>query len=185
MGPTQLEDAPNHVALKHAFGSFATGVAVIGARGADGEMAGMTVNSLTSVSMEPPLVLFCPSRSLVAFGVYASVEYFSVSILPEHCEAVSNHFGRSGIGKWKVTPYSLGPYGSPYLDNALAAMECEVVARHPAGDHLIVLGRVLRLALSAAEDPLIFFRSRYRHLDPANGSRVAQDFPSFDAWGGR
>ena len=183
MGATKLADEPTHVALKRAFGFFATGVAVIGARGADGEMAGMTVNSMTSVSMEPPLVLFCPSRSLVAFGVYASAKYFSVSILPEQCEAISNYFARSGIGKWKVTPHSLGPYGSPYLDNVLAAMECEVVARHPAGDHLIVLGRVLRLALSGAEDPLIFFRSRYRHLDPASGSGVARDLAPFDAWG--
>lgn len=183
MGAAKLADEPTRAGLKRVFGSFATGVAVIGARGADGEMAGMTVNSLTSVSMEPPLVLFCPSRSLVAFGVYASAEYFSVSILPEECEAVSNYFARSGIGKWKVIPHSVGLYGSPYLDHVLAAMECEVVARHSAGDHLIVLGRVLRLALSAAEDPLIFFRSRYRHLDPASGSGVAREFVPFDAWG--
>ena len=183
MAAAKLADEPTHETLKRVFGSFATGVAVIGSRDGNGELAGMTVNSLTSVSMDPPLVLFCPSRSLTAFGVYASAQYFSVSILPEQCEAVSNHFARSGIEKWNAIPYSVGPHGSPFLDYALAAMECEVVARHQAGDHLIVLGSVLRVMVSASEDPLIFFRSRYRQLDPARGSTGARDFAPFEAWG--
>lgn len=63
-------------------------------------------------------------------------------------------------------PHSLGETGVPFLDFALATMECEVVARHDGGDHVIVLGRVLRLKLSEAAEPLVFFRSRYRQLDP-------------------
>jgi flavin reductase (DIM6/NTAB) family NADH-FMN oxidoreductase RutF len=182
MAPVRLVDEPTHRTLKGIFGSFATGVAVIGARGAKGEMAGMTVNSLTSVSMEPPLVLFCPSRTLAAFDVYANAKHFSVSILPERCEAVSNHFARSGTDKWNAIPHSEGPYGSPFLDHVLAAMECEVVARHEAGDHLIVLGEVLRIVGSASEEPLIFFRSGYRQLNPI-GSAGARDFAPFEAWG--
>lgn len=183
MEATRLAEEVTSIALKRAFGSFATGVAVIGARGAGGELAGMTVNSLTSVSMDPPLVLFCPSRSLTAFGVYATARHFSVSILPGRSEAISNHFARSGIEKWSAIPHSVAADGSPYLDHALAAMECEVVARYPAGDHLIVLGRVLRLMVSAVENPLIFFRSNYRHLDSTIGSAVAHDLAPFDAWG--
>lgn len=183
MAAVKLANEPTYGALKRAFGCFATGVAVIGARGANGELVGMTVNSLTSVSMDPPLVLFCPSRALAAFGVYASAQHFSVSILPEQCEAVSNHFARSGINKWKAIPHSVGAYGSPFLDRVLAAMECEVTARYPAGDHVIVLGRVLKLMISAAEDPLIFFRSTYRQLDPARSSATARDFAPFEAWG--
>lgn len=183
MAALKLVDEPTCQTLKRVFGSFATGVAVIGARGANGEMAGMTVNSLTSVSMDPPLVLFCPSRSLSAFGVYASAQYFSVSILPEQCEAVSNHFARSGSDKWNAIPHSVGPYGSPFLDQVLAAMECEIASRYPAGDHVIVLGRVLQLMVSAAEDPLIFFRSTYRQLDPARSSAVARDLAPFEPWG--
>ena len=183
MDSAKLADKPTAGALKQVFGSFATGVAIVGACGANGEMAGMTVNSLTSVSMEPPLVLFCPSRSLAAFGVYDSAQYFSVSILPEQCEAVSNHFARSGIDKWNAMPHRVGPYGSPILDHVLAAMECEVVARYPAGDHVIVLGRVLQSIIPPAENPLIFFRSTYRQLDRTRSSAIARDLAPFEAWG--
>jgi flavin reductase (DIM6/NTAB) family NADH-FMN oxidoreductase RutF len=183
MSPATLIDEPTPADLKRAFGSFATGVAVIGARGMNGEMAGMTANSLTSVSMNPPLVLFCPARSLAAFNVYKTAAYFSVSILGEQCEAVSNHFARSGIDKWKAIPHGIGPSGCPYLDNAIAVMECEVEAQHPAGDHLIVLGRVRRLMISAVGGPLIFFRSSYRHLDPASGPAATGEFAPFEAWG--
>jgi flavin reductase (DIM6/NTAB) family NADH-FMN oxidoreductase RutF len=183
MGVMQLPHGPSPESLKRVFGSFATGVAVIGVRGPDGAMIGMTVNSLTSVSMDPPLLLFCPSRALAAYEIYAAAQHFTVSILPKHSETISNHFSRSGIDKWGTSPHSLGASGAPYLENALGVMECAVVDRHPAGDHLIVLGRVLRMMVSTADEPLIFFRSRYMHLCSQGETTDPHGSAQIDVWG--
>lgn len=183
MEPNAPSDAPSPKMLRRAFGSFATGVAIIGALGADGDMAGMTVNSLTSVSISPPLILFCAARSLIAFDVYATTRNFSISILSKQSEVISNHFARSGVDKWKTVPHRFGKNGAPYLDNALATLECAVVDRHEAGDHLIVLGRVMRLNVSKSGDPLVFFRSQYRSLEQ-NAHSVAPGTQSpFEPWG--
>ena len=151
--------------LRRAFGAFTTGITVIGARSTDGRLVGMTANSFTSVSLEPPLVLFCPARSLAAFDVYSTAPHFSVSVLPAHSEALSNHFARANTTKWETEPHDLGKTGTPLLSGALASFECEVVARHDGGDHLIVVGRVIQLKATDAGEPLVFFRSRYRALD--------------------
>jgi flavin reductase (DIM6/NTAB) family NADH-FMN oxidoreductase RutF len=163
--------------LRRAFGTFATGVTVIGARGADG-LVGMTANSFTSVSLEPPLVLFCPARSLAAFDVYSTAQHFSVSVLPAHAEASSNRFARSSTAKWESEAHLVGKTGAPLLAGALASFECEVVARHDGGDHLIVVGRVLQVRATEAGEPLVFFRSRYRALD----SQARLVAPVSDPW---
>lgn len=164
--------------LRRAFGAFTTGIAVIGARGADGKLVGMTANSFTSVSLEPPLVLFCPARSLAAFDVYSGARYFSVSVLPAHAEGSSNRFARTNTAKWESEPYRVGKTGTPLLLGALASFECEVVARHDGGDHLIVVGRVVQLKATEADEPLVFFRSRYRALD----SHARLVTPVSDPW---
>lgn len=164
--------------LRRAFGTFATGVTVIGARGADGTLVGMTANSFTSVSLDPPLVLFCPARSLAAFDVYSAADHFSVSVLAAHAEASSNRFARTNTAKWGSEPFRIGKAGTPLLVNALASFECEVVARHDGGDHLIVVGRVVHLHATETGEPLVFFRSRYRALD-SHARLVA---PVSDPW---
>jgi flavin reductase (DIM6/NTAB) family NADH-FMN oxidoreductase RutF len=164
--------------LRRAFGAFTTGVTVIGARAADGRLVGMTANSFTSVSLDPPLVLFCPARSLAAFDVYSAASHFSVSVLPAHGEAWSNRFARMNTAKWESEPHYLGKTGAPLLSGALAHFECEVVARHDGGDHLIVVGRVVHLSATESGEPLVFFRSRYRALD-ARAPLVA---PVSDPW---
>lgn len=181
--PSAFPDTPSPEMLRRAFGSFATGVAVVGALGPDGEMAGMTVNSLTSVSINPPLILFCPARSLIAFDVYAAAQHFSVSILPKQSEAISNHFARSGIDKWKAIPHRLSKNGAPYLVDALTFMECAVIERYPAGDHLIVLGRVVHLSVASQEEPLLFFRSRYCSLDQSAHPVEPGTQSPFEPWG--
>jgi flavin reductase (DIM6/NTAB) family NADH-FMN oxidoreductase RutF len=169
--------------LRRAFSTFATGIAVIGARSADGTLVGMTANSFTSVSLNPPLVLFCPARALSTFNAYSTAGHFSVSILPAHAEAASNHFARSGSGKWSAVPHGLSESGMPFLHPALASFECEVAARHDAGDHLIVVGRVLRLKLAHTEEPLVFFNSHYRRLEARTRSGEPEGEPPFQVWG--
>jgi flavin reductase (DIM6/NTAB) family NADH-FMN oxidoreductase RutF len=169
--------------LRRAFGRFATGVAVVGARDREGRLIGMTANSFTSVSLNPPIVLFCPARSLAGFATYATVQHFSVSILPLQTGRISNHFARSGIDKWSSVPHRIGVTGVPLLDLALTTMECEAIARHDAGDHLIVLGHVLRVELSEVTEPLVFYRSRYRQLDPLADPVQPEGEALFEGWG--
>lgn len=165
--------------LRQAFGTFATGITVIGARAADGALVGTTVNSFSSVSLAPPLVMFCPARSLGAFGVYDSARHFSASVLRRDGRAVSERFARTGAGKWQGVKHRLGATGVPLLEGALATFECEIEARHDAGDHLIVIGRVLSVEVPEEADPLVFFRSHYRELAPLGGA----DYATFLEWG--
>jgi flavin reductase (DIM6/NTAB) family NADH-FMN oxidoreductase RutF len=168
--------------LRRAFGTFTTGIAVIGARGMDGNLVGMTANSFTSVSLNPPLVLFCPARSLAAFDVYSAASHFSVSILPAHGEESSNRFARTYTAKWESEPHFVGESGTPLLAGALANFECEVVARHDGGDHVIVVGRVVRLKAAEAGEPLVFFRSQYRALESQTRLVAPVSDPWFVVW---
>jgi flavin reductase (DIM6/NTAB) family NADH-FMN oxidoreductase RutF len=165
--------------LRQAFGTFATGITVIGARANDGSLIGTTVSSFSSVSLSPPLVMFCPARSLGAFDVYNTARHFSASVLRRDGRAVSERFARSGTGKWQGVKHRIGATGVPLLEGALATFECEVETRHDAGDHLIVVGRVLRLEVPEEADPLVFFRSHYRELAPLGGA----DYATFLEWG--
>jgi flavin reductase (DIM6/NTAB) family NADH-FMN oxidoreductase RutF len=173
---------PTAELLRRGFGTYATGIAVVGARSADGTLVGMTANSFTSVSLNPPLVLFCPARSLAGFDTYSTASHFSASILPAGAEATSNHFARSSSGKWSTVPHRLSELGLPYLDLALASFDCEVAARHDGGDHLIVLGRVLNVRLLQEEDALVFFRSRYCRVE-RSGVMTSEAETAFSVWG--
>lgn len=154
-------------ALRRAFGAFATGVAVIGACAEDGTPVGMTVNSFVSVSLAPPLVSFCPAKASRAFPVYAAMTHFSVNVLGEEQQALSHRFARSGRGgKWRGVPYVPGGHGLPVIEAALACFECAVENRFEAGDHAIVLGRVLRIHGPSAGRPLLFHGGRYGRLAP-------------------
>ncbi len=168
--------------LRQAFATFATGITVIGARSDDGALVGMTVNSFGSVSLAPPLVMFCPARSLGAFEVYRTARHFSASVLRGDSRVVSERFARTGTGKWQGVKFRLGGTGVPLLEGALATFECEVESRHDAGDHLIVVGRVLALETAGDDEPLVFFRSHYRELAPLGGAEAASA-PAFLAWG--
>jgi flavin reductase (DIM6/NTAB) family NADH-FMN oxidoreductase RutF len=181
-GAAMTFEPPAPDRLRRAFSTFATGIAVIGARAEDGSLVGMTANSFTSVSLTPPLVLFCPARSLSAFDAYRAATHFSASVLSAHAEAVSNHFARTGTGKWSTVPHAVSLRRLPFLEIALAAFECETVARHDAGDHLIVVGRVVGLMLREEGEALVFFRSRYRQLDTWTPPSIPEGDP-FQVWG--
>lgn len=156
--------------LRRAFGAYGTGVAVVGAVSAHGALVGMTVNSFSSISLSPPLVMFCPSKSLAGYEAYKHANYFSVSILREDQLATAERFARPGPDKWGGVDCQLTENGVPMLSVALAGFECRSYARHEAGDHLIVLGEVLRCrADDTAADPLLFYASRYVAMREASG----------------
>jgi flavin reductase (DIM6/NTAB) family NADH-FMN oxidoreductase RutF len=158
-------DESDMIGLKRAYGAFATGVAVIGTHANDGTPVGMTVNSFTTLSLSPPLISFCPARSSFAFRVYCEMTHFSVNILTEEQRTLSDRFARPTTnGKWDGVSFYLGEHGVPVLEDALASFECAVEHRIDAGDHSIVIGRVLAIHGPCEQEPLVFYRSRYRAL---------------------
>ncbi|MGB0096316.1 MAG: flavin reductase family protein, partial [Solirubrobacteraceae bacterium] len=125
--------------FRDAIGKFATGVAFVTAA-PDGEPAGLIVNSLTSVSLEPPLVAFCPSRRSLTWCRMRRTARFAVNILGAQHESFAKRATPAGANRFTGVDWQLGATGLPLLTNALASFECEIVAEHPAGDHWIVIG---------------------------------------------
>jgi 3-hydroxy-9,10-secoandrosta-1,3,5(10)-triene-9,17-dione monooxygenase reductase component len=148
--------APDARAFRAALGRFATGVAFVTAA-PGGEPAGIIVNSLASVSLEPPLVSFCPSRSSLTWSRMRASGCFGVNVLGTRHERFARRATPAGADRFAGLDWAPGRSGVPLLAHALASLECEIVAEHPAGDHWIVVGRVDDLRVSPLRDPLVFF----------------------------
>ncbi len=155
--------APEPRAFRDALGRFATGVAFITAA-PDGEPAGLIVNTLTSVSLEPPLVSFCPSRSSLTWTRMRRAGRFGVNVLAREHEQFAVGATPAGANRFADLDWQPGPGGMPLLSDALATLECEIVAEHPTGDHWIVVGRVDTLHIAPIKDPLIFFAGAFSGL---------------------
>jgi 3-hydroxy-9,10-secoandrosta-1,3,5(10)-triene-9,17-dione monooxygenase reductase component len=163
---------PDPHSFRNALGRFATGVAFITAA-PDGAPAGLIVNSLASVSLQPPLVSFCPSRSSLTWSRMRRTPRFGVNVLGRRHERFAARAAPAGADRFAGLDYELGRSGVPLLSDALASLECEIVAEHPAGDHWIVLGRVDRLRISPDEDPLVFFAGAFGTYARADITRAA------------
>ncbi|MBP2708260.1 flavin reductase family protein [Microbispora sp. RL4-1S] len=154
--------------LRDVLGRFATGVTVItttAVQDAGTRPVGMTVNSFASVSLDPPLILFCVSRVSRLHSIFASARTFAVNILGESQTRLSGQFARPGFDRFGQARTVRGRSGAPLLDGALATIECAVEKVIGAGDHDIVLGRVLVAEESGAGTPLIFYGGAYRRLE--------------------
>lgn len=151
--------------FKEVLGQFATGITVVA--GIDlGEPVGFTCQSFMSLSIDPPFIAVAPARTSTSWPRIARSNYFSVSVLGSEQEDLARRFAVSGDGKfehvdWRGAPTS----GSPIIDGSIAWIECAVELVHPAGDHELILGRVLNLE-SREGAPLIFFRRRIGTLEP-------------------
>ena len=153
--------------FRDALGHFATGVAIVTARGSHGAPLGLTVNSFASVSLDPPLVLWSLDRASDRFQAFMRVEHFAVNILGAAHRALSQRLSRKGEGSLEGEPLRDGAHGVPMLAGAIANFECRVEHRHDGGDHVIFVGRVLDFAHKAHGNPLVYYRGRYRALDEA------------------
>ena len=156
-------ETPDARSFRDALGRFATGVAFITAA-PDGEPAGLIVNSLTSVSLEPPLLSFCPSRSSLTWSRMRRSGHFGVNVLGRRHERFARRATPAGADRFAGLDWELGHGGSPLLTDALATLECEIVAEHPTGDHWIVVGQVDDLHIAPAKDPLVFFAGAFARL---------------------
>ena len=161
--PAQPTPAPDPRSFRDALGRFATGVALITAT-PDGEPAGLIINSLASVSLEPPLISFSPSRSSLTWTRMRRAGRFGVSVLGRQHELFAKRATAPGADRFAGLDWKLGPGGVPLLTDALATLECEIVAEHPTGDHWIVVGQVDSLHISPTKDPLVFFAGAFRGL---------------------
>ncbi|MDF3811417.1 MULTISPECIES: flavin reductase family protein [Rhodopseudomonas] len=155
-------------AFRDALGLFPTGVAVVTTRSSNGERIGATVSSFNSVSLDPPLILFSIARNAKAFDAWAGASHFAVNILTESQSEVSNRFARALTDKWDGIEESADLARAPLIPFANACFECECHARHDGGDHLVLIGRVMSYTATSVEAPrpLLFYRGRYRKLDP-------------------
>ena len=156
-----MESAPalDPAEMRRVLGSFATGVVVVTGEQA-GEPLGFTCQSFASVSLDPPLVLFCPARTSTSWQRMAPSGRFAINVLAADQREVSATFGRSGGDKFAGLAWTPTPWG-PSLDGTLASVLCTVEAVHPGGDHDIVVGRVQALDLHRDGRPLLFFRGSY------------------------
>ena len=155
--------APDGRAFRDALGRFATGVAFVTAA-PDGEPAGLIVNSLTSVSLEPPLVAFCPSHHSLTWARMRRARHFGVNVLGRRHERFARCAARAGADRFADLSWETGRGGVPLLTDALAVLECETVAEHPAGDHSIVVGRVDAVRISGIDEPLLFYAGTFGAL---------------------
>jgi len=147
--------------FRDVLGRFASGVTVVTST-SGGQPVGMTCQSFSSVSLDPPLVLFVPAKTSRAWPLIQRSGTFCVNFLGVDQAEVSNTMASRGVDKfaevkWRPTAET----GSPILDGVLGYVDCTIQAVHEAGDHFVVIGRVLDLEMTEAEEPLLFFRGQY------------------------
>jgi 3-hydroxy-9,10-secoandrosta-1,3,5(10)-triene-9,17-dione monooxygenase reductase component len=152
--------APDAATYRTVLGHFATGVVIVTAMEGD-EPVGMACNSFTSVSLEPPLVLFCAAKSSSTWPRIQQSGKWAANILDDDGEEICRLFAQRGADRFARIAYTPGRTGSPILEDALAFVDCETIAEHDAGDHLIVVGRVLELGYQPEGKPLLFYRGGY------------------------
>ena len=161
--------------LRNAFGSFATGVTIVATREADGTPRGLTANSFSSVSLEPPLLLVCIAKSALSLRVFREAPCFSVNILEHSQTEVSRIFASQIADKFDRVPWERGVSDVPLLHGSLARFSCETDRQIDAGDHAILLGKIVDFDYQHGT-PLTYFRGQYRTLKiTAGGSKAQQD----------
>jgi 3-hydroxy-9,10-secoandrosta-1,3,5(10)-triene-9,17-dione monooxygenase reductase component len=147
------------VTFRRILSHFATGIVVVTAH--DGEPIGMTCQSFSSVSLDPPLVMFCPAHSSQTWPRIRAVGTFAVNILAADQEAICRQFAVSGADKFDGVAWSPGMTGAPILSGVIAHIECRLDSVLAGGDHDIVTGRPLYVGEGPGSEPLLFFRSQY------------------------
>lgn len=166
---------PTPEGMRRAMGAFASGVTVVTAV-ADGEPVGFTCQSFASVSLDPPLVMFCAGREGRAWGRIRSVGTLCVNVLTEDQIEVCGRFGSRTGARFEGLEHELSAWGAPSLPGALLRVHCSLEDVHVAGDHDIAVCRVLGLELGAEVPPLVFHRGRF-------GLRTQRPVQAADLWG--
>jgi 3-hydroxy-9,10-secoandrosta-1,3,5(10)-triene-9,17-dione monooxygenase reductase component len=167
--------------FRRVFGHFCTGVTIVTTTDEDGP-AGFACQAFTPLSLNPPLVLFCPQSTSATWQRIRRTGLFCVNVLAEGHHELSRAFGTRGANRFAGIPWTASPGGAPILHGALTWAECRVEAVHPGGDHAIVVGRVLHLGECGADGPLLFFKGRYRAAAPVSPRASLEVVDTLLAW---
>jgi flavin reductase (DIM6/NTAB) family NADH-FMN oxidoreductase RutF len=150
--------------FRSILGRFASGITVITIRDRDGRDHGMTVSAFASLSLDPPLVLVSVGNDATMAPAMRDADSFAVNILTEQQEALSRRFAGKQDDRFADVPFTRTAQGNVVLDDVLASLDCRIVARHPAGDHVIVVGAVVEGATCEGR-PLLYYRGGYAQLE--------------------
>lgn len=150
--------------LRDAMGCFATGVTVVTTRDENDQPVGLTANSFTSVSLDPPLILFCLAKASTSLERFRAAPHFAVNVLHIGQQPTSGVFARAASDRFQGVAWETWDSGAPILSNSLASFECDADQVVDAGDHLVFIGRVTRARFEPHRDPLLYFRGKYRRL---------------------
>lgn len=146
--------------FRHACGRFPTGVTIASVVDRHGTPHGLTVSSFTAVSLEPPLILICLGHRITMIEAFRAARYFGVNVLSASQQDLSEQFARKGHDRFRGVNWQRGRWGAPLIDGALAAIECQVHERVLAGDHDILVGRMLHARVTEGT-PLVHWAGRY------------------------
>lgn len=153
----------DHARFRETLSRFATGLTVVSAMDRD-QPVGLAVNSFTSVSLDPPLIAFCAAHTSTTWPKVRAAGGFCVNVLSEDQEQVARAFAVSGGDKFQGLGWRPSPGGWPLIEGVLAWIDCRIETMYPAGDHVIVVGRVIELDAEGNRGPMVFFASDYRTL---------------------
>ena len=162
--PTDYRSGSDERTLRDALGSFATGVTIVTCHDQEGRPVGLTANSFTSVSLDPPLLLVCVHKKARCAAALIGAGHFAVNVLQTGQQPASIRFSTRDQDRFGTTPWSTGETGAPVLMDSLGVFECTRHAVHDGGDHHILIGHVLKASFDSTLDPLLYFRGSYRRL---------------------
>jgi len=151
--------------LRAFAGNFPTGIAVVTVRDSRGECFGITMNSVTTLSLTPPLVLICLDNKSNTLNALADSDYFCLHYLADDQENISNLFASKQENKFLTVDHSVSELGCAIIDGVVAHGECRVVNRYPGGDHTIVIGQI-QTATVKGGNPLVYYRGSYAAVGP-------------------
>jgi flavin reductase ActVB len=163
--------------FKELLAQLAGAVTIITTRDLDGQVWGFTASSVCSVSLQPPLVLFCLEHTADCYPAFQESHMFAVNMLSSEQSELSALFARKGDAKYRETPFIEGAFGLPLLPGVLVHLECSVYARYPGGDHTIIVGQVEGGSHPAANtplQPLIYYARSYGTFAPLSRARPAE-----------
>lgn len=149
--------------FKQIASHWLTGVAVVTSRAADGELHGMTMSAVTSLSLDPPQFLVCMDRRARTLAAIVSSHVFCIHYLNEHQHELSTHFARPHDNRFEGIPYRFGRTGAPILHDVIAFVECRLTEIHNSGDHAIVIGDAVH-GEAPGGHPLGYFHGAYHKL---------------------
>ncbi len=154
----------NEKVFRNILGRFATGVCVVSTLNSNAEPVAMTINSFTSVSLNPSLILWSLKKDSFCYSIFLKAQEYSVSVLSSEQIAISNKYAKIGDHIMDRDDYAISSRGIPYIKDSMANFECSHWDVHSAGDHDILVAEVIEFGSTVVDNPLIFYGGQYRGL---------------------